>query len=47
MSEDIGTYVAAFGAALVTALVVIASLVRQVRDKRGSGNDRVVAGGQH
>jgi putative tricarboxylic transport membrane protein len=31
----------------VTALVVVASLVRQVRDRRGSGDDRIVAGGQH
>jgi putative tricarboxylic transport membrane protein len=29
---------------LVTALVVIASLVRHVRDTRGSGDDRIVAG---
>jgi putative tricarboxylic transport membrane protein len=32
---------------LVAALVVIASLVRQVREKRGSGDNRLVAGGQH
>ena len=32
---------------LITALVVIASLVRHMRDTRGSGDDRIVAGGQH
>jgi putative tricarboxylic transport membrane protein len=32
---------------LVTTLVVIGSLVRHMRDKRGSGDDRIVAGGQH
>jgi putative tricarboxylic transport membrane protein len=32
---------------LVTALVVIGSLVRHMRDTRGSGDDRIVAGGQH
>jgi putative tricarboxylic transport membrane protein len=31
---------------LVAALVVIGSLVRQVREKRGSGDNRFVAGGQ-
>jgi putative tricarboxylic transport membrane protein len=34
------------GLLLVTALVVIGSLVRHMRDKRGGGDDRIVAGGQ-
>jgi putative tricarboxylic transport membrane protein len=32
---------------VVTALVVVGSLVRHMKEKRGSGDDRIVAGGQH
>jgi putative tricarboxylic transport membrane protein len=35
------------GLLFIATLVVIGSLVRHMRDKRDSGDDRIVAGGRH